>query len=35
MLVEEQTQQETDMARCEREVQAQMTTMQQHIESLL
>ena len=35
MLVEERAQRETDMTRCEREVQAQMTTMQQHMESLL
>ena len=35
MLLEGQAQQETDMTRCEREVQAQMTTMQQHMESLL
>ena len=35
MLEEEQAQQETDMTRSEREVQAQMTTMQQHMESLL
>ena len=37
MLVEEQAQQETDwgMTRHEREVLAQMTTMQQHMESLL
>ena len=35
MLVEERTQQETDMTRREREVQAQMTTMQQHMELLL
>ena len=35
MLVEERAQRETDMTRREREVQAQMTTMQQHMESLL
>ena len=35
MLVEQQAQQETDMTRCEREVQAQMTTVQQHMKSLL
>ena len=35
MLVEERAHRETDMTRCEREVQAQMTTMQQHMESLL
>ena len=35
MLVEEQSQQETEMARREKEVQTQMTTMHQHMESLL
>ena len=35
VLVEERAQRETDMTRREREVQAQMTTMQQHMESLL
>ena len=35
MLVEERAQQETDMTRREREVQVQMTIMQQHMESLL
>ena len=34
MLVEERAQQETDMTRRQREVQAQMKTMQQHMESL-
>ena len=35
MLVEQQAQQEIDMTRHERELQAQITTMQQHMESLL
>ena len=35
MLVEERAQRETDMTRREREVQVHMTTMQQHMESLL
>ena len=35
MLVEERAQRETDMTRREREVQAQMTNMQQHMKSLL
>ena len=35
MLVEEQTQHETELARHEREVQAQMTTMCEHMQSLV
>ena len=35
MLVEQQAQQEKDMTKHEREVQAQIITMQQHMESLL
>ena len=35
MLVEERAQRESVFAQREREVQAQMTTMQQHMESLL
>ena len=35
MLVKERAQRDTDMTRREREVQVQMTTMQQHMESLL
>ena len=35
MLVEERVQRETKLTRCEREVHEQMTTMQQHMESLL
>lgn len=35
MLMKEQAQWETEMTRREQEVQAQMTTMQQHMESLL
>ena len=35
MLMEEQAQRETAMARCEQQFQQQMTTMHQHMESLL
>ena len=34
-LVEERALREIDMTKCEREVQAQMKTVQQHMESLL